>query len=194
MQWLGAALAFATTMLFFSIVVSTLVEMIHRFAGLREKGLQLMLESLFKKVVEPQREKIGLPGNLDAAGQMLGRAYSIAGKVMRGDQLGRKIGFPTANLDSTGLMTPPQGVYAVHAQTPLGRYAAVANIGMRPTLQNPAPVLRVEVHILSFNQDLYGQEIEITFIAKIRDEQRFASLEELKSQIALDILQAQPHF
>src|SRR5437667_10810167 len=107
---------------------------------------------------------------------MLGRAYSLAGPVMRGDQLGRKIGFPTANLDPTGLILPPNGVYAAHAQAvPASAgshvvqalacpHRAVVNIGYRPTLENPALQLRVEAHLLDFSGDLYEQELEITFI------------------------------
>ena len=87
-------------------------------------------------------------GELDAASQMLGRAYSLAGRVVRGDQLGRQLGFPTANLDVTGLMLPPNGVYAVHASVARKSFRAVLNIGHRPTVGQPAPQLRVEVHLL----------------------------------------------
>jgi riboflavin kinase / FMN adenylyltransferase len=133
-------------------------------------------------------------GQLDAATQMLGRGYSLSGKVVLGDQLGRKLGFPTANLDVTGLVTPPTAVYAVHAQV-LGRnYRGAANIGYRPTLQNPTPQLRVEVHLLDFDGDLYGQEMELTFVSKIRDEQKFPSLETLKEQIQKDIVSARQRF
>lgn len=133
-------------------------------------------------------------GHLDAATQMLGRSYSLCGKVVLGDQLGRQLGFPTANLDVAGLVTPPTGVYAVHAQV-LGRsFRGAANIGYRPTLANPAPQLRVEIHLLDFSGDLYGQEMEITFVEKIRDEQKFPSLEVLKNQIGKDIAAARRLF
>ncbi len=78
-------------------------------------------------------------GDLDAAGQMLGRAWSLAGTVIRGDQLGHELGFPTANLDVTGLVLPPNGVYLAHAQVAGEAHRAVVNIGTRPTVQNPAP-------------------------------------------------------
>lgn len=133
-------------------------------------------------------------GHLDAATQMLGRGYSLAGKVVAGDQLGRKLGFPTANLDTAGLVSPPTGVYAVHAQV-LGRsYRGAANIGFRPTLTNPTPQFRVEVHVLDFDGDLYGQEMEVTFVEKIRDEQKFPSLDALKAQIHQDIIAARARF
>jgi riboflavin kinase/FMN adenylyltransferase len=141
-------------------------------------------------------------GQLDLASQMLGRGYSLAGTVVRGDQLGRQLGFPTANIDTTGLILPPNGVYAVHviirspsppdslnkSESPAIRcYRAVLNIGLRPTVASPTPQLRVEVHLLDFTNDIYGRELEITFIEKVRDEQKFPSLEALKEQIARDI-------
>jgi len=132
------------------------------------------------------REAIG-GGQLDAASQMLGRAYSLAGQVVRGDQLGRKLGFPTANIDTAGLVIPPNGVYAVHAHVQGKSYRAALNIGHRPTLENLAPRLRVEAHLLDFDGDLYGQEMEITFVEKLRDERKFPSLDTLKEQIARDI-------
>jgi riboflavin kinase/FMN adenylyltransferase len=133
-------------------------------------------------------------GDFDSASQMLGRAYSLAGKVVRGDQLGHKLGFPTANLDTTGMLLPPSGVYAAHAHVGGKNLRAVLNIGRRPTIQNPTPEPRVEVHLLDFVGDLYDRELEITFVAKLRDEQKFASLDELKNQIARDIVEARKRF
>ena len=133
-------------------------------------------------------------GDFDAAGQMLGRAYSIAGSVVHGDQLGQKLGFPTANLDTKGLLLPTNGVYAAHATARKQIHRAVLNVGHRPTLQHPAPEMRVEVHLLDFSGDLYGEEMEITFASRLRDEQTFASLEELKFQIAKDIEAARHAF
>lgn len=133
-------------------------------------------------------------GDLDRASQMLGRAYSLAGTVIRGDGLGHQLGFPTANLDATGLALPPHGVYAVHAEAGGKTYRAVLNIGLRPTLQNPHPQLRVEAHLIDFARELYGQELEVSFVDKLRAETRFASLAELRQQIARDILEAQMRF
>ncbi len=143
-------------------------------------------------------------GDLDAASQMLGRAYSIAGQITRGDQLGQQLGFPTANLDVTGLALPPSGVYAIHAlvreggktgaSSPCQTHRAVVNIGHRPTLKNPTPALRVEAHLLDFKGDLYGQEMELVFVEKLREEQKFPSLEALKEQIAKDIAAAREKF
>jgi riboflavin kinase/FMN adenylyltransferase len=133
-------------------------------------------------------------GDLDRVSQMLGRAYSLAGTVVRGDGLGHQLGFPTANLDATGLALPPHGVYAVHAEAGGRTYRAVLNIGLRPTLQNPNPQLRVEAHLFDFTGELYGLEMEVAFVDKLRAETKFPSLAELRAQIARDILEAQLRF
>ena len=139
------------------------------------------------------REAVGA-GDLDGVSQMLGRAYSLAGPVVRGDGLGQQLGFPTANVDTAGLVLPPHGVYAVHAESGGKTYRAVLNIGHRPTLQNPNPQLRVEAHLLDFTGNLYGQEVELAFVEKLRAEKQFGSLAELRAQIARDILEAQMRF
>jgi riboflavin kinase/FMN adenylyltransferase len=109
--------------------------------------------------------------------------------------LGRQLGFPTANLNTSGLALPPNGVYAVQAKVPGGTlYRAVLNIGCRPTLQRLDPQRRVEAHLLDFDADLYGQELEILFVDRLRGEQKFGSLRDLRDQIAHDILQAQLRF
>ena len=152
--------------------------------------------SLDGKVVSSTRIRETIKaGNLDAASQMLGRAYSLAGQIVRGDQLGHQLGFPTANLDVTGLVLPPNGVYTIHAQVRGQIHRAVVNIGFRPTLQNPQPQLRVEVHLLDFKDDIYGEEMEITFLEKLREEKQFSSLAALKEQISHDVAEArQPDF
>jgi riboflavin kinase/FMN adenylyltransferase len=129
-------------------------------------------------------------GNLDLASQMLGRTYALTGPVVTGDQLGRQLGFPTANLNVAGLVLPPNGVYAARTKAGGQSHRSVLNIGYRPTLQNPNPSLRVEVHLLDFNGDLYGQELEVFFAEKLRDERKFNSVEELKKQIEQDVSQA----
>src|SRR6266542_519131 len=133
-------------------------------------------------------------GRLDEAGQMLGRGYALAGQVIQGEQLGRKLGFPTANLDVGALVLPPAGVYAGHAHAGGKLFRAVLNIGTRPTIASPAASLRVEAHLLDFQGDLYGQELEITFVGKLRDEQKFPSLEALRAQINHDIESARRLF
>jgi riboflavin kinase/FMN adenylyltransferase len=139
------------------------------------------------------RERIAA-GELETASQMLGRTYSISGRVIRGDQIGRKLGFPTANIDVRGLVTPPHGVYAVLAQARGATMQGVVNIGLRPTINKPEPELRLEVHLLNFDGDLYDTEIEITFLDFLRPEQRFENLDQLKEQIARDISAARASF
>ncbi len=129
-------------------------------------------------------------GELDAASQMLGRTYSIRGRVVEGNKLGRTLGFPTANIDTTGLVLPPNGVYAVHAETAGANHRAVLNIGHRPTMTNPGAPVRVEAHLLQFQGDLYGQDLEVTFVEKLREEKKFSSAEELRQQISEDVRQA----
>jgi riboflavin kinase/FMN adenylyltransferase len=125
-------------------------------------------------------------GNLDEASQMLGRPYAISGKVVAGDKLGRQLGFPTANLDATELVLPPHGVYAGITRWKGRRYHAALNIGVRPTVA-AGRQLRVETHLLDFNEDLYGQELEIEIGDKLREEMKFASPEALREQIARDV-------
>ncbi len=133
-------------------------------------------------------------GENNRASQMLGREYALAGTVAHGDEIGRTLGFPTANLDVRGLLVPPNGVYAAHAYVAGVQHRAAVNIGVRPTLASAVPELRVEAHVLDFAGDLYGQEMELTFVAKLRDEQKFSSLEELRAQIARDVTAARGKF
>jgi len=133
-------------------------------------------------------------GQFDAAGQMLGRAWSLAGPVVKGDQLGGRLGFPTANLDVNGRALPPNGVYAVHVRIDARIHRGVLNIGFRPTVSSGAPELRVEAHLFDFTGDLYGRDLEITFLEKLREEQKFPSLEALKEQIARDVASARRRF
>ena len=126
-------------------------------------------------------------GRLDAASQMLGRPYSIAGRVIEGDKLGRHLGFPTTNLDVIGLVLPPNGVYAGLTTVKKKSHRVALNIGFRPTMVSSKPELRVEAHLLDFSGRLYGAELEIEIGEKLRDERKFASPAELRVQIALDI-------
>ena len=128
-------------------------------------------------------------GDLDAAGQMLGRPYTISGRVVEGDRLGRRLGFPTANLDAANLILPPNGVYSGSTELN-GKWHRVAlNIGVRPTVASATPQLRVEAHLLDFNGNLYGAELEVEVTGKLRAERKFASPEELREQIARDLAQ-----
>ena len=133
-------------------------------------------------------------GDLDSASQMLGRAYSLVGKIIESEKMGRQLGFPTANLEVSGLVLPPNGVYAAHAEVGGKNLRAAVNIGVRPTMKNSTPQLHVEAHLLDFSGELYGQEMELTFVEKLRDEQKFPSPEALKQQIQKDIEEAKKLF
>lgn len=128
-------------------------------------------------------------GDLESAEQMLGRPYSLEGVIVQGDQRGRKLGFPTANLDTGNLVCPPNGVYAVRATVRGQTFPGVLNIGHRPTIQDGLR-LQAEVHLIDFQGDLYGARAQLFFEARIRPERKFSSLEQLKSQVMLDISQA----
>jgi riboflavin kinase/FMN adenylyltransferase len=126
-------------------------------------------------------------GDFDAASQMLGRAYAISGRVVEGDKLGRQLGFPTANLEVTGQLLPPNGVYCGGAKVKGQFYRISLNIGFRPTVASGKPELRVEAHLLDFDGKLYGEELEVEIGEKLRDERKFDSATELRDQIARDI-------
>jgi riboflavin kinase/FMN adenylyltransferase len=126
-------------------------------------------------------------GKLDAASQMLGRPYAIAGRVMGGDKLGRQLGFPTANLATTSLVLPPNGVYAGLTVVKRKSYRVALNLGFRPTVVSGQPEPRVEAHLLDFTGGLYGEELEVEIGEKLRDERKFASPVDLREQIAKDI-------
>jgi len=132
-------------------------------------------------------------GDFDEVTRLLGRRYAIAGRVARGDQLGRTIGFPTANIGVLRRAICLSGVYAVRV-TGAGLTAspAVANIGSRPTVDGQRQVL--EVHLLDYAGDLYGQRLDVDFCYRLRDEQKFASLDALKTQIESDEQRARAWF
>lgn len=124
-------------------------------------------------------------GNLGSAEQMLGRPYTVAGKVVEGRQLGRTLGFPTANLATGSLQLPPDGVWAIRARMEDGRILpGVANLGIRPTIGGEGRLL--EVHLFDFSADLYGTELEIHFQKHLRGEIKFPGLDALTAQIQQD--------
>jgi riboflavin kinase / FMN adenylyltransferase len=155
--------------------------------GFQVHGLAAV--SLDGQVVSSTRIREAVRGSdLDAAGQMLGRPYAISGKVVPGDKIGRQLGFPTANLDTTGLVRPPNGVYAASTCFEGKSYRVALNIGVRPTVAAGSQ-LRVEAHLLDFSGELYGTELELEVGDRLRAEQIFNSLEELRGQVARDIAQ-----
>lgn len=129
-------------------------------------------------------------GDLARAAKLLGREFTILGTVVEGDRLGRKLGFPTANLSAHNEQYPPNGVYAVEAKRGDQVLPGVANIGVRPTVKNAGGERLLEVHLFDFEEEIYGEDLEITFRKFLRPEQKFAGLEELRAQIQKDAAQA----
>jgi riboflavin kinase/FMN adenylyltransferase len=127
-------------------------------------------------------------GDIQMANKYLGYRFFIKGDVINGKKLGHTIGFPTANIDpqESYKLIPKDGVYAVKVDVDDKRYLGMLNIGVRPTVNNQLDNRSIEVHILDFNQDIYYKNITIHFYQRIRNEQLFASLDELKAQLVQD--------
>jgi riboflavin kinase / FMN adenylyltransferase len=126
-------------------------------------------------------------GRVEEASKLLGRDYPIIGKVVVGKKRGRSLGFPTANLEISDELYPRTGVYAVEVVWNGQHYEGVANVGFNPTFSPQAGAFSLEVYILDFTEDLYGQEIQVRFKKRIRDEQRFDSAAKLIDRIQKDI-------
>lgn len=132
-------------------------------------------------------------GDVKSAQEFLGRPFKVKGKVVEGQRLGRHLGFPTANLMvDEDLILPLRGVYSGNVRVGSDIYNAVINVGRRPTIGDLTKDL-VEAHLLGFDRDIYGQEIEVYFLDRIRDEKKFDSLDELKIQIEQDCQFAKIH-
>jgi riboflavin kinase/FMN adenylyltransferase len=126
-------------------------------------------------------------GNLVKATQMLGREYTILGTVIAGEKLGRKLGFPTANLSAHSEQFPPNGVYVTEARLDGTLYRGVANLGYRPTLNAGNPERLLELHLFDLDREIYGEEMEVRFLRYLRPEQKFENVEALAAQIARDV-------
>ncbi len=129
------------------------------------------------------------------AERLLGRAFTMSGKVVYGRQLGRSLGFPTANIELCRLRAPLSGVFAVRLAVDgeAEVYCGVANIGTRPTV-NESIKANLEVHLLDVNRNIYGRRVTVSFCQKLRDEQKFASIEALQTQIGIDSDQSRAYF
>ena len=129
-------------------------------------------------------------GDLEKVKRLLGREFSILGTVEHGDHLGRTLGFPTANLSAHNEKFPPNGVYAVQAVYAGRTLGGVVNIGVRPTIHAEGGKRVLELHLFDFDEDVYGKDVEVFFNKFLRPEEKFASLDALKEQIARDVRQA----
>ena len=131
-------------------------------------------------------------GAMNRAAEMLGRSYSVEGVVAEGRQLGRTLGFPTANVVLGEEQLPPDGVWAVRGFLEEQSWNGVANLGNRPTVDGANHTL--EVHLFNYSGDLYGRRLEVEFVHHLRDERKFASLDELRAQITVDSEMARRFF
>lgn len=172
------------------------------FALLKEKGGQYGFEVEDTSSYRQQgmrisstliRDALG-EGNLELAKQMLGHDYSVCGRVAHGDKRGRTLGFPTANIEMFRQNVPLDGVFAV-TMTGINtdEIKGIANVGTRPTFDGSSKVI-LETHLFDFNREIYGRYVEVHFKYKIRNEMRFESLEQLKTQITADIRIAKQFF
>lgn len=126
-------------------------------------------------------------GDFARAASMLGREYTILGTVVPGQQLGRQLGFPTANLSAHSEQFPPDGVYAAEARLDGEVMRGVANLGCRPTVAGEKSNRLLELHLFDLDREIYGADVEVRFVEYLRAEQKFGSLDELKAQIARDV-------
>ena len=174
----------------------------HRFGKNREGGFDYLVENaakfdfdieeIPKQVIKDEGisstriRKALHNGDVGLASKYLDSPFCITGKVIKGNQIGRKIGFPTANIEISEKfkLIPKDGVYAVFVWVNDKKYNGMMNIGFKPSINDHLHTL--EVNIFDFNKDIYNDFIKIEFISRIRDEQKFESIDELKTQIELD--------
>ncbi|HET8941044.1 MAG TPA: bifunctional riboflavin kinase/FAD synthetase [Rudaea sp.] len=167
------------------------VEMLRDFGGRREFDVEVAptIEDDGDRISSSRIRALLAAGDFDASARMLGRRFTIGGHVVYGRQLGRKLGYPTANLSLGRRLSPVAGVFAVRVHG-VGADArpGVASLGVRPTVNGTEPLL--EAHLFDFDGDLYGKRIQVEFVTKLREEQRFDNLDAMVRQIDCDAAQA----
>jgi riboflavin kinase/FMN adenylyltransferase len=146
-----------------------------------------------KRISSSRIRELLKEGRVNLARRMLGRPYGVEGRVVRGDERGRTLGFPTANLAPQNRVIPRRGVYITATLVEGAWRRSVTNIGTRPTFAGAAEP-SVETYILNWTGDLYGDVVRVRFLRRLRDERKFASVEELKEQIMRDRLRAESYF
>lgn len=153
-------------------------------------------EQAEEKISSSRIRKLLHEGNTEEASELLGRTFEIPGIVVHGDKRGRTIGFPTANVQPmAGALIPATGVYAVRIQVQNEWYDGVCNVGYKPTFKNPEDKqLSIEVHILNFSKNIYGEEVTIGWYKHLRSEQKFSGIDALKEQIEKDKERAIAYF
>jgi riboflavin kinase / FMN adenylyltransferase len=163
------------------------IEVLQKFCGSNGIGVTVLDpvgDGAIAKISSTAIRELLETGKPGEAAKLMGHWWSVVGKVERGDQRGRMIGFPTANVSLKGYLQPALGVYAVKVEVAGRLYGGVANFGRRPTFDKQDVIL--EVHVFDYHGDLYHQEIVVSFVAYLRPEKKFSGLEELKAQIAMD--------
>lgn len=144
------------------------------------EGEQMASSSRVRRAIEQ--------GDLELAASLLTAPYRITGKVITGDRRGRTIGFPTANLSDIETLLPKPGVYAAQARAAGGVFPSAVNIGSRPTFGDAK--ISVEAHLIGFSGDLYGEQVDLDLVTRLREIQPFGTIEDLKSQLAIDVAHA----
>ena len=166
------------------------------FALLKQAGQSLGFDAEFLPTVEVAGERASstavrqalAAGELEHAARLLGRPYSISGRVVHGDKLGRDIGFPTANIQLKHNRPPLLGIFAVEVYGLNGEpLPGAASLGKRPTVKNPDAVPVLEVHLFDFNAEIYGRRVRVDFLHKLRDEEKYPDLDSLVAQIRRDV-------
>ncbi|PKO59670.1 MAG: bifunctional riboflavin kinase/FAD synthetase, partial [Betaproteobacteria bacterium HGW-Betaproteobacteria-17] len=166
------------------------------FALLERQGRSLGFDAEFLPTVEVAGERASstavrqalAAGELEHAARLLGRPYSISGRVVHGDKLGRDIGFPTANIQLKHNRPPLLGIFAVEVYGLNGEpLPGAASLGKRPTVKNPDAVPVLEVHLFDFNAEIYGRRVRVDFLHKLRDEEKYPDLDSLVAQIRRDV-------
>jgi riboflavin kinase/FMN adenylyltransferase len=166
-----------------------LLERLGREHGFEVSGIGLV-EIDGQRVSSTRVREAVAAGDFVTAASLLGRPYRVHGIVAKGRQLGRTIGFPTANLSVHREQLPPSGVYAVRVAGAGDSWNGVANLGLRPTVDGSGDELKLESHLFGLDHEIYGEGLEVEFVAKLREELKFANLEELRRQITLDAAEA----
>jgi riboflavin kinase/FMN adenylyltransferase len=146
-----------------------------------------------QRISSSQIRRLLTEGKVNLARRMLGRPYGVEGRVVHGQQRGRTIGFPTANLMTNNRVIPRAGVYVTAILIEGAWRRSITNIGVRPTFEQEAQPT-IETFVLDWNGDLYGDVIRVRFLHRVRDERKFGGIEELKTQIGRDLRRAERYF
>ena len=151
---------------------------VEKMAPLNYMGVSVSSTKIRKKIYENKFEEVR---------KFLGRYFSFSGKVIEGKKMGKKIGYPTVNInvENVNKLMPNDGVYAVYINVNSKNYMGMMNIGYNPTFNSSEKT--IEVHILDFNKDIYGIDVRVSIVEKIRDEKKFFSVEDLKKNLDLDM-------